>query len=80
MTGFDVEKNEPLYVQGFKPRKIGIIVGSGGETVGIWLEAVDPARTRVWISTAKSALGIAGQKSWNAEVLAEMERELARPQ
>jgi len=34
----------------------------------------------VWISTAKSALGIAGQKSWNAEVLAEMERELARPQ
>jgi len=80
VTGFDIEKNEPLYVEGFKPRKIGLIVGSGGETVGIWLESLDPGQTRVRINTAKSSFGILGQKSWNAEVLAAMERELGRPQ
>ena len=80
VTGFDVEKDAPLYVQGFKPRKIGLVVGSGGETVGIWLESLDPARTRVRINTAKSSFGILGQKTWNAEILAEMERELGRPE
>ncbi len=80
VTGFDIEKNEPLYVEGFKPRKIGLIVGSGGETVGIWLESLDPGQTRVRINTAKSSFGILGQKSWNAEVLAAMERELGRAQ
>jgi hypothetical protein len=80
VLGFDVQKNEPLYLQGYKPRKVGLVVGSGGETVGIWLESLEPSRTRVRIDTAKSALGILGQRGWSADLLAEMERELGRPE
>jgi hypothetical protein len=37
VTGFDIKKEEPNYVEGFRPRKVGLVVGSGGETVGVWL-------------------------------------------
>ena len=80
VLGFDVERNEPLYVQGAKPRKLGLVVGSGSETVGVWLESLESMRTRVTVNTAKSSFGILGQKGWSAEVLAEMERELGRPE
>jgi len=80
VNGFDIEKSEALYVQGFKPRKFGAIVGSGGETVGVWLEAVGADRTRVRIDTARSIVGVAGQRKWDADVLAEMQKELGPPQ
>ena len=80
VNGFDIEKTEPLYVQGYKPRKVGLIVGSGGETVGVWLEPVGNDRTRVRIDTARTFLGAAGQRKWDADILAEMEKELGRPQ
>ena len=78
VTGFDVEKVEPLYIEGFRPRKIGLLVGSGGETVGIWLENLGPSKTRVRVDTAKSFVGIVGQKNWNTEVLAEMIKTLRK--
>jgi hypothetical protein len=31
--GFDLKKQEPGYVEGTRPRKVGLFVGSGGETV-----------------------------------------------
>jgi hypothetical protein len=80
VLGFDVKKQEPTYVEGFRPRKIGLLVGSGGETVGVWLEPVGEQRTRVRVDTAKSFVGIAGQKNWDAEVLAQMEKTLGKPQ
>ena len=36
VTGFDIKKREPTYVEGSRPRKVGLFVGSGGETVGVW--------------------------------------------
>jgi hypothetical protein len=80
VNGFDVQKDEPLYVQGYKPRKVGVIVGSGGETVGVWLEPVGDDRTRVRVDTAKTFVGMAGQRTWDADILAAMEKELGRPQ
>jgi hypothetical protein len=77
VTGFDVEKDEPGYVEGFRPRKIGFFVGSGGETVGVWLERVDDQKTQVRVDTARSFVGIVGQKSWTADVLDEMRKDLA---
>ncbi|MDP2753621.1 MAG: hypothetical protein Q8P40_04440 [Nitrospirota bacterium] len=47
VLGFDVKKTEPTYVEGSRPRKIGLFVGSGGETVGIWLESLEPEKTVV---------------------------------
>jgi hypothetical protein len=72
--GFDIEKKEPLYIEGFRPRKIGFFVGSGGETVGIWLQPLEPSRTRVQVKTALSLVGIVGQRDWDAEILARWRR------
>ena len=74
VLGFDIKKQETSYVEGFRPRKVGLFVGSGGETVGIWLESLDNDRTRVLVKTAKSLVGIVGQKTWDEEVLQEMEK------
>lgn len=80
VTGFDIQKTEPLYVEGFRPRRIGVLVGSGGETVGVWMENVESTMTRVKVDTAKSLVGLVGQKNWDEEVLAEMEKALGKRQ
>ena len=76
VTGFDVKKAEPLYVEGFRPRKVGLLVGSGGETVGVWLEPLSEASTRVRVDTARSVVGIAGQKNWDQEIMKEIEKAI----
>jgi len=80
VLGFDVQKQEAAYVEGFRPRKIGLLVGSGGETVGVWLESVTAERTRVRVDTARSFAGYVGQKKWDSEVLTEMENALGKPE
>lgn len=76
--GFDVEKSEAAYVEGFRPRKVGLFVGSGGETVGIWIEPLGPSRTGVRVDTARSFAGIAGQKRWDEDVLDKLEKSLGK--
>lgn len=78
VTGFDITKQEPTYVEGFRPRKVGLFVGSGGETVGVWLTAQGPTKTEVKVDTAKSLVGIAGQKSWDTEILSEMTKSVTK--
>jgi hypothetical protein len=78
VLGFDVKKQEPTYLEGFRPRKVGLLVGSGGETVGVWLEPAGDRRTRVRVDTAKSLAGFVGQKNWDKEVLAELEKALGK--
>ena len=77
VTGFDIKKQEPTYVEGTRPRKMGLFVGSGGETVGVWLTALSPEQTEVKVDTAKTFVGGAGQKSWDKQVLEEMTKSLA---
>ena len=78
VTGFDLQKQESTYVEGFRPRKMGLFVGSGGETVGVWLAALSPAQTEVKVKTSKSIAGMAGQKNWDNEVMAEITRMLGK--
>ena len=80
VLGFDVQKQETGYVEGFRPRKIGLFVGSGGETVGVWLEPVTQDRTRVRVDTARSFAGYVGQKKWDSEVFTEMAKALGKPE
>jgi hypothetical protein len=80
VTGFEINKSEPLYVEGYRPRKVGLAVGSGGETVGIWLDKLEPSKTLVLIDTAKSLVGIVGQKTWDEIILEEMEKGLGKRQ
>lgn len=78
VKGFDITKTQPLYVEGYRPRRIGLLVGSGGETVGVWLEPVEGHRTRVQVDTARTFAGGAGQRNWDDAVLEEMERSLGK--
>ena len=79
-TGFDITESEPLYAEGYRPRKRDSGTSCGGETVGIWLEAVEPSKTGVRVATAMSSYGIMCQKSWNGEILDEMQKALGKRQ
>ena len=68
--GSELKKEEPNYLEGHRPLKMGVLVGSGGETVKIWLEEITSQQTGVKVKTSKSMVGIAGQKNWDSEVLA----------
>jgi hypothetical protein len=76
VVGCDIKKQEPTYVEGHRPNKMGLFVGSGGETVKIWLESVDAQKTSVKVQTEKSLVGLAGQKTWDAQVIEEMKKSL----
>jgi len=78
VTGFDIQKSESGYVEGFRPRKVGLLVGSGGETVGVWILPVNANRTNAKVETEKSLVGIVGQKNWDDEVIAAMRTSLSR--
>ena len=52
VLGFNIMKDEADYVQGVKPRKMGFVVGSGGERVGVWLEKISDTETKIIASTA----------------------------
>src|SRR5262245_50935206 len=75
-TGFEITKEDAGYVEGFRPRKMGMFVGSGGETAGVWIVPVDSTTSRVHVDTARSFLGVAGQKNWDSEILVELTKVL----
>jgi hypothetical protein len=70
--GCVIKQRRPRYVEGFRPHQIGFVIGSGGETVRVWLSPISARRTGVKVATDKSLLGIAGQRTWDHEVIAQM--------
>jgi hypothetical protein len=80
VIGCDIERREPLYVEGHRPWQMGWVMSSGGETVGIWLEPVAGARTRVRVHTATRLFGQGGQRDWTGVVVREMTRVLGNPE
>jgi len=77
LTGFQLTKKEKNYLQGNRPLKPGLIIGSGGETVGVWLSLVLPDKTQVKIHTTKTFIGYVGQKDWGNEMLYKITKELS---
>lgn len=75
-NGFVISKSDAELVEGARPHKMGALVGSGGESAGVWLSADGADKTAVKVSTAKSLLGIAGQKNWDKEIIAAMDKSL----
>lgn len=73
----EIEAQTPNYVQGFRRRHIGLVLGSGGETLKVWLESISQAQTRVKVKTEKSLVGIAGQKNWDEKLSAAMGGNIA---
>ena len=74
--GCDIKEQTPQMVSGKRSNKMGIMVGSGGETVIVNLAMVSTTSTRVEVMTKKSIVGIVGQKNWDDEVMAEIKSQL----
>jgi hypothetical protein len=75
-NGFVVSKSDAQYVEGARPHKMGLVVGSGGESAGVWLSPLGSDKTSVKVSTAKSFAGMAGQKNWDKEIVADMDKSV----
>jgi len=75
-NGFEVTGEEPGFLTGHRPNQIGLLVGSGGENIGVWLTSVGPNQTKVQVVTKLTAAGIVGQRSWDDDVLKSIEDKL----
>ena len=71
-VGCKIKTQQPLYLSGDRPHKFGLIVGSGGETVNVFLYPQSDTETQVWVETHKSFVGLAGQQGWNKQVIDQM--------
>jgi hypothetical protein len=76
VLGCEIKKQLPNYVEGKRVRKVGVFVGSGGETIRVWLSEID-GKTGVKVTTDKTFLGGAGQKNWDQPTLDEITKALA---
>lgn len=57
---------------------MGLAVGSGNETVKVSMTGMGPQKTSVNVKTEKAMLGLAGQKNWDQQVIAEMTKSLGQ--
>jgi hypothetical protein len=71
-VGCEVKTQQPFFLSGRRPNKFGLFVGSGGETVNVYLYPQSDAATQVWVETHKSFVGLAGQQGWNKQVIDQM--------
>ena len=79
VIGCTIKKEDPTYVEGKREHKVGVFVGSGGETVSVTLTPAGDGKVSVNIRTKKSFVGMAGQKNWDQPVLDEMLKSLNAP-
>lgn len=77
-VGCKIEEQQPFYLRGERPQKIGLFVGSGGETVEVFLLPQGEG-TQVWVDTDLQFVGIAGQQQWTEQTIGEMRRILNQP-
>lgn len=66
--GCEIKKDTPLAIEGKRPNKIGLAVGSGGEKIFVTLQVEGEGKTELTVTTKKTLMGIAGQKLWNVEI------------
>jgi hypothetical protein len=78
-VGCKVNRQESLFLSGSRPHKFGLLVGSGGERVDVYLYPESDTETHVWVRTHVSFVGMAGQKGWSGQVLEQMTQLLNNP-
>lgn len=79
VIGCTIKKEDPAYIEGKRDRKVGVFVGSGGETVSVTLSDAAAGKVGVDVRTARTFVGGAGQKNWDQSVLDEMTKQLSTP-
>jgi hypothetical protein len=78
-VGCDVDEKQNYKISGSRPRHMGLIVGSGGETVTVFMLPQGDKSTQVWVDTDRTFLGLAGQRNWDERTLNEMKNILSVP-
>ena len=58
---------------------MGLIVGSGGETVTVYMLPESDTSTQVWVKSDKAILGLAGRRKWSERTIDEMKKLLSAP-
>jgi hypothetical protein len=71
-VGCKINHREDFYIAGRRPNKFGLFVGSGGETVKVFLYPASTNMTHTWVDTDLSFIGMAGQQGWDKQVKEEM--------
>lgn len=66
--GCEIKKDTADAIEGKRPNKIGLAVGSGGEKLYVAVKDLGDGKTELKVTTKKTLVGIVGQKLWNAEV------------
>jgi hypothetical protein len=77
VIGCEIKKDEPNELAGVRTRKVGVFVGSGGETVSVSITMLAEGKTNVDIRTKRTFVGGAGQKNWDQPVLDEIRKSLS---
>lgn len=78
-VGCEIKTQEPFFLSGARPVKMGLFVNSGGETVKVFLYPQSATETRVWVDTELSTWFLAGQQGWNTQVLTQITNLLYSP-
>jgi len=73
--GCSVKKERPDYLECTRDRRIGVVLGSGGEKVTVQLSEAG-GETRVQIKTGKGFVGRLGKKNWSTPIFDEMVKTL----
>lgn len=78
-VGCAVTTEEPFFLAGERPSKVGVFGNNGGETVKIFLYPEGQKQTQVWVGTDTTFFGAAGQQAWDTQVLTLMGNFLSQP-
>ena len=71
--GFNIDEETDDRIEGRRPHKIGLFVGSGGERATVTIKAISDTQTQVSVDTRKTVIGVAGQKNWEDEIVASIQ-------
>lgn len=77
VVGCEIKTNEPNRLEGVRSRKVGAVVGSGGEKLSVDLTAVEGGKTEIKVRITKTFVGRAGQEVWDEQILEEINKALA---
>lgn len=66
--GCEIKKDTADAIEGKRPNKVGLAVGSGGEKIFVTIKDQGDGNTLLTVTTKKTMLGIVGQKLWNEEL------------
>ncbi|MDQ8202916.1 hypothetical protein QEH54_07820 [Pelagicoccus sp. SDUM812003] len=66
--GCKIKKNNKTAIEGKRPNKVGLAVGSGGEKLFVDIVDMGDGTCEVTVKTKKTMVGLVGQKLWNEEV------------